>query len=200
MFGKDPMEGASPYLQQIPGMAQQYYNPSIMHAGQQPQNMGDYYQQMASNPGQFLSHAQQSYRPTPGYNQKYEEMIKAATNAANQGGNLGTQADQANRMQLANGLMGNDMQQWIQNLMQAQGMGINAQQNYGNQMMDTMGNYIGAQSGLGYNSIANSNNNWNQLAGAGMQTAGTALGGYLGGPGGAAFSNWLFGQPGAETL
>jgi hypothetical protein len=144
--GGNPADAAQGHFNQIPGMARQYLEP-YANAGQGGLNeaRGAYNQQhnlfrdlpdiygqefpqefgqMGRSPVDFLNRIQQSYRPSEGYNYKEKRMLQGARNSAAQGGFSGTQADQENQAGMIQGMLGQDMQEYLNNVLGIQGTGL----------------------------------------------------------------------------
>ena len=130
--------GASNYLNQIPGVAQRHYQPYASEYGPAQQESRDVYGRMldqysnpnvnfqnvsgeynkqAMDPKAFLNEMQQGYSPSEGYKFKENRMGSAMRNTAASGGFAGTQYDQEQQGQLIKDLLGEDMQQYLQNVM-----------------------------------------------------------------------------------
>ena len=192
-FGNNtnPTQGAMEYLNQIPGLAHQYGDSYIQQGQQAERGIPDLYNQMATDPGAYLRNAQSQYQISPGYNQKYEQMMRAATAAANQSGSLGTDFDQQHRAALTQGLLGDDMQQWMQNYLQAGQTGLGGAERYGsrgfnesNDQYNELVNNLHAQGGLAYQDAENKNNQFNQMMKTLFKLGGAGAGAYFGGEGG----------------
>ena len=122
--GPNPAGAAMPYLDQIPGAVQPYYQPFI-ESGRAAEGMANpIYERMASNPNAFIENLMQGYTPSRGYQFKQREMERAMRNAAGHGGFVGTPYDQQQQAELIQGLLGQDMQQFLSNLFGAQGAGL----------------------------------------------------------------------------
>jgi hypothetical protein len=154
---RNPADKAMPYLNQVPQVGQQYYNPYVQQGQQASQNVNQQYQQLTQDPQSFLNQIMAGYKPSTGYSQQSDEALRAANNSAAAAGNLGTSYDQQNRAKLVQSLMGNDMQQYLQNVLGIYGTGLQGQQNTANQgynasgqLADYLGNNLGAQAGLAY--------------------------------------------------
>lgn len=126
--GKNPAEAAMPYYDQIAGMEKGYYDPYIGYGKEAYKTMRDPLNQMTSDPSQFLESIMGNYSPSRGYQLKLDEMMKAAGNTAAAGGMRGSLSDITKEARLADYLMGEDMQQWLQNVLGIQGRGLEGQQ------------------------------------------------------------------------
>ncbi len=151
--GKDPSQAAMPYLDKAGGL----YG-------------------LGQDPAAFLDQLIGKYQPSQGFKMKEEDALRAAGNSAAAGGVRGTENDLKQSARISDMLMGEDMQQWLNNV-----MGIT-----GNQA-----NILNSQGGLAYQGQANKNKgNSDMLAGI-MKALGTAGGAAFGGPAGAAVGGSL---------
>jgi hypothetical protein len=162
--GPNPADAAMGYLNQIPGAVQPYYQPFI-ESGRQAEGMTNpIYEQMSRSPGAFIEQLMQGYTPSRGYRFKQGEMERAMRNTAAHGGFVGTPYNQQQQAELTQGLLSEDMQQFLQNLLGAQQMGLGGQErriNRGYEAStgygDILGSNLGAQAGLGYQGQAGQN-------------------------------------------
>jgi len=187
-------------LQQIPGIGKQHYDPFIQRGAQAQDMASDAYGKMLQNPASFVEQIMSSYKPSEGYNFKKKNTLNAARNSAASGGFSGTEYDQMQQSEMANGLLGQDMQQYLQNIFGVQGQGMAGQQHVGDMgynasssLADYLGNSLGAQAGLSFQQNQQKNQNKAGMMGglSGMLNQGIGLlgSGQLGGAG-------SFGGPG----
>jgi hypothetical protein len=136
---------ANQYLGQIPGVGERYLNPFIQQGPQAQQqaqdvygrmleqysspnvnyqNVPEEYNRMAGHPAEFLNNIMSSYSPSAGYQYKQNKMMGAARNSAASGGFAGTRYDQEQQAQLMKDLLSEDMQQYLNNVMEAKGAGL----------------------------------------------------------------------------
>jgi hypothetical protein len=147
----NPYNAAMPYLEQVPQVASQHLAPYANEPQQYtPGYMNDLYQnmyneylpyqrapenfyynefpkeynQMGSNPQAFLDKMQRGYTPSEGYQYKQRKMLDAMRNSAASGGFAGTRTDQEAQANTVRGLLGEDQQQYLQNLFGLQGAGL----------------------------------------------------------------------------
>lgn len=175
----NPANKAMPYFQQIPGIAHQTYDPYVQQGQEAGKIAQGQYSQMAQDPTAFINHLMEGYKPSEGYQYNQKEMMNAANNSAAAGGMVGTPQDQIGREKLTQGLLSQDMQQWLNNLMGAQGVGLQGEQNMyntGAQASGAMGsdimNAMGTQGSLAFQGQANQNQSRNDLLKAFMGGAG----------------------------
>ncbi len=204
--GPNPANAAMPYLNQVPALGRQYYEPYINEAQQASGIANPIYNQMAQNPnayigslGQqqnpvygeptqnptdFLNLIMRNYTPSEGYRFKERELTRAAQNSAAQGGFSGTRNAQLEQADIVRGLLGDDSQQFLQNVLNirglqggerqqhlqnasgVQGRGLQGQENRllrgyessGN-LADFLGSALGTQGSLAFQGQAQQNGN-----------------------------------------
>lgn len=190
--GKNPADAAMPYLNQIPGMEKGYYDPYIQHGNEAYNIMNPQFSQMGSDPAAFLEQLMGKYQPSRGYQLQRDEALKAAGNSAAAGGMRGSINDVSNEARISDMLQGQDMQQWLQNVLgiQSEGLkglghqfdtGFNATQG----LTGDLSNVLGTQAGLAFQGQANQNKSQSDALSGILQ----ALGGVAG-----------FGLPGGGTI
>lgn len=186
--GKGKYTGASPedHLQQASQMGRETFDPYIKRGfGAQEQASGQY-GKMAGNPMDFLNQIISGYKPSEGYKFKEKHALNAARNSAAAGGISGTYNDQLGQSELVNGLLDQDMQQWLQNVLGIQGAGLGGLENEAGRgfgasqsLAELLGNISGSRAGLAYNrqqgSQEDAGNIFGQLGGL-LGTAGDAAG------------------------
>lgn len=162
--GTNPANAAMPYMNQIPGIGRQYYEPFINEGQQAGQQLNPLYERMSQDPSQYINALMQNYSPSEGYQFKEQQMLRGAQNSAAAGGFAGTQNDQMGQADMIRGLLGGDMQQYLQNVLGVQGTGMQGMENRvgrgyesaGN-LAGYLGNALGAQGGLAYQGEAQRN-------------------------------------------
>ena len=82
------------------------------------------YGQMANDPTQFINNIMKQYTPSEGYKYKQNQLQSAVRNSAASGGFAGTRYDQGNQAELIKGLLGEDMQQYLSNILGTQAQGL----------------------------------------------------------------------------
>src|SRR6185503_14597382 len=200
---KNPHTEALPYLNAIPNFGREAYQPYI-NQGQQAFGQLPDYQQMAQNPTDFLNMLMGQYEPSVGYKRKHENLMKTLGSIGAQGGYAGTPLHQEQSGQLANSLLDEDMQRFLENVLGIQGFGTQGIENQVGRGYNAAGNladYLGAAHGqLGQSAFAGrasrnaANQAWmNNLFKAGAGAAGTAAGAYFGGHAGAAAASGAMG-------
>lgn len=194
IFGKDPRHEANKYLNQIPGMLNQTYQPYIQQGQGMDSELQQRYSQLANDPAAFYDQLMSKYQPSRAYEMKNQAQQNAAQNAAAAGGMRGTQANISESAQIADRLMGDDMREFYQNMLGLTSAGMQGQQGISDRGWQAaqgygqdMSNYYGQQGGLAYQNQRDKNQQRNQimqmLFGAGAFAAGlpTQGGGSVGG-------------------
>lgn len=170
--GKNPADAGMPYLDQIPGATQPYYQPYIDQGRQAGKNLTGQYDQMTQNPGEFYNNLGKGYKESPGYQFKLQQALQSANNASAAGGMAGSAQHQQFATQIGNDVANQDYQEYINHMMNIFGQGqqgqqkfqeqgFNASQGYGNIVGDT----LGRKAQLGYEGQASRNANQSGLFG-----------------------------------
>jgi|ERR1700753_2271163 len=194
--GKNPADAAMPYLNQIPPMAKQYFEPYIGYGKDAYGTMINPLNQMASDPAAFLESLMSQYEPSRAYQLRRDEALKAAGNTAAAGGVRGNINDIENEARIADSLLGEDMQTWLQNIFGLQGRGIEGLSHFFDTGYDAskslegeLSNALGTQGQLAFQGQANQNQSkadmFRGLLKALSTGGGAIAGGLSGGPAGA---------------
>lgn len=140
---QNPANAAQPYLNQIPGMLQQYFNPYIQAGQNAMGQLQGQYGNLTSNPtgvlnqisgnwqtpvgvsNQIQSNWQQptntmnqigsTYQSSPGYNFNVQQATSAANNAAAAGGMVGSPQEQQQLAHTVSGIADQDYNQYLGN-------------------------------------------------------------------------------------
>ena len=164
--GPNPANAAMPYLNQIPGIGRENYQPFINEGRQASGIANPVYNQMSQDPNEFLNSIMRNYNPSEGYRFKEREISRGLQNTAAQGGYAGTPNAQLQQGEMIRGLLGQDMQQFLQNILGVQNSGLQGQEQridrgYGasGDLADYLGNALGAQGALAFQGQAQQNQN-----------------------------------------
>jgi len=158
MFGKrNPARRAGRDLAQIQGYGREAYNPFIQQGQQANQYLSPLYQQQATNPFGQYNEIMNQYQPSAGYQYKQNKLQDFAHNTAASGGYLGTDYDVKERNEMISALLGEDMQQFLSNILGIQGAGqagLEGQANRGFQAAGGLADFLGTagsqQAGANY--------------------------------------------------
>lgn len=194
LFGSssDPSKGAMKYLDKIPGMATNMFNPYINAGMGQLPGLEDQYSKLMNDPDAILNMMGQGYQKSPGFDFAMQQALQGAGNAAAAGGMAGSPQHEQQNMQLATNLADQDYNTYISNAMNLYGKGLSGSQglyNTGfeasNQLADILANTYGSQANLKYAGAANKNaansGFWGGLMGLGGELGSAALMGSGGG-------------------
>lgn len=192
--GKNPMGEANKYLDQIPGVAHQGYDPYV-NAGQDASGKTkSQYEELINDPTGFINKLMEAYKTSDGYNFQKDELTKSYGNSAAAGGIAGTPLDQQNQAEGVQGLLSKDMQQFLQNALGVFNTGLSGEEGIANRgfdasgkLTDALGIGLNQQGGLAFNDAQQKNKNKSDL----WSMFGKALGG------GAGFA--VGGVPGAKV-
>jgi hypothetical protein len=181
--GKNPADAAMPYLDKIPGMAHQAYDPYISHGNEAYNTLNPEFTQMGKDPAAFLENIMKGYEPSKSYQLRLGESQKAAGNTAAAGGMRGSLNDITNESRIADSLLGDDMQQWLNNVLGIQKEGTTGLEHFfdtgfnaSKGLEGDLSNVFGTQAGLAFQGQANQNQSRSDLLSGLMK----ALGGVAG--------------------
>lgn len=190
--GKNPADAAMPYLNQIPGMEKGYYDPYINRGNEAANRLTPQFNQMTQDPAAFLENIMKGYQPSKSYQLREEEASRAAGNTAAAGGMRGSLNDIKSQARIADSLLGDDMQQWLQNVLGIEKEGQSGLTHFFDTGFDAtkgltgdLANVLGTQAGLSFQGQANQNQGRSDLLSGLVK----ALGGIAG-----------FGLPGGGTI
>jgi len=197
--GKNPADAAMPYYKQIAPMERQNYNPYIQRGNAAYDIFNPIYSSMASDPAAFLQKMMGGYTASKDYQLKRDEMNRAAGNTAAAGGMRGSLSDISNEARIDDYLMGQDMQNWLANVMKLQGAGLEGEQhlydtgfNATQGLTSDLANIFGTQGQLAFQGQRENNQSRNDWLEGIMKGIGT-VGGFempTGGQGGSIFGRF----------
>lgn len=195
--GKNPADAAMPYLNQIPGMEHEAYDPYIGYGKDAASILNPNFSSMSKDPAAFLENILKSYQPSKAYQLREEETSRAAGNTAAAGGMRGSLNDIKNQARIADSLLGEDMQQWLNNV-----LGIQKEGDTGlTHLFDTgfnatkgltgdLANVLGTQASLAFQGQANQNQSRSDLISGLLKALGGVAGFEL--PGGGTIGGNLY--------
>lgn len=184
IFGKpkDPSREAMGYINQIPQMAREQYEPFIKTGQEGVSSLQSGYGSMATDPAQYINALMQAYQPSKAYQFQRDEGLRAAGNTAAAGGYRGTEEDILNSQRLTSALLGQDMQNWLGNVLGAQGAGLSGLHNLYNTgfnaaqgLSGDVANAYGTQGSLAFQGAREHNQRQQDRLAALGQIAGNAL-------------------------
>ncbi len=183
--GKD---AANQYLNQIPGVVHEGYDPYVNEGRDASGKTKSTYEGLMNDPTGFLNKLMSQYQTSDAYNFQKGQLQKELGATAAAGGFAGSPLDQENRGSAIQGLLSKDMQQFLSNALglfntglQGEegiaGRGFSATQN----RTDALGNALNQQGGLAFNDVQQRNKNKQDLWSTFGKTLGTVAGGPIGG-------------------
>lgn len=195
----NPANQARKYIDQIPGQLYGIYDPYIDRGNAQYAGLNQQYTNMGQDPTGYLNKILQSYTPSKAYQLQRDEALRAAGNTAAAGGMRGSLDDIQKQARIADSLSGQDMQQWLNNVLGIQSTGLTGQQGFYNQgynaannLAGDLSNVLGTQGQLAFQGQAQQNQSYRDLMNAlfkhlatGASMAGSAMSGAGGGMSGA---------------
>ncbi|KTD29670.1 hypothetical protein [Legionella maceachernii] len=198
--GKSPMDAANQYLNQIPGVGHQGYDPYINAGMDASGRTKSKYEELMSDPTAFINKLMEGYKPSEGYQFQKDQLTKELSNTAAAGGVAGTPMDQLNQGEQIQGLLGKDMQQFLQNILGVFNTGLEGEEGIANRgydasknLTDLLGGALNQQGGLAFQDQQQKNKNKNDLWSMFGKALGAGAGGLLGGVPGAKIGAGIFG-------
>lgn len=181
--GKNPADAAMPYLNQIPGMEKSYLEPYINRGNEASNALTPQFNEMTKDPAAFLENIMKSYTPSRSYQLRLGESERAAGNSAAAGGMRGSLNDITNESRIADSLLGEDMQQWLKNVLGIQkegteGLGHESDTGFSAStgLTSDLSNVLGTQAGLAFQGQANQNQSRSDLLSGLIKAFGSVAG------------------------
>jgi len=195
----NPADAAMPYYNKIPGMEKENYNPYIQRGNSAYDRFNPIYNSMSSDPAGFLEQIMSKYAPSKSFQLKRDEMNKAAGNTAAAGGMRGSMDDISNEAHISDSLMGDDMQQWLKNVLGIQDTGLEGERHLydtgydaSKSLTSDLSNVYGTQGSLAFQGQANQNKSRSDMLSSLMKMGAGGAGFYFGGPAGATAASKFF--------
>ncbi len=183
----DPAKAANKYMDQIPGIGKESYNPFIESGKRAGGTLeAEYGKQL--NPTSFIDDIMKNYSMSKGAEYKKDQLSRGIGATAAAGGFAGTPEHQREYGEMSEGIMSDDMHQYLMDALGVYGSGIKGEQDiYGKgfdasgSLADYLGSVMGAQGGLAFQGVQQRNANnqalMNALIKAFSQGGGAAAGG-----------------------
>lgn len=175
-----PMNAAMPYLNQIPGVAHQGFDPYVNAGLDASGRTKDIYESLMTDPTAFINKLMEGYQPSEGYQFQKDQLTKELGNTAAMGGVAGTPMDQMNQGQGVQNLLSGDMQQFLQTVLGAFNTGLGGEENIATRgfdasknLTDMLGGSLNQKAGLAFNDQQQKNKNKGDM----WSMFGKALGG-----------------------
>ncbi len=124
----DPGKAAAPYLNQIPDVANKYLQP-YSQAGQEAiGQLNPQYESLLNDTGGKYNQLAGGFKESPGYQFRLQEGLRAANNMASGHGMAGTPMHERLRMETAQGLAGQDFENYLGHILGLYGQGLQGKQ------------------------------------------------------------------------
>lgn len=202
--GQSPMNNANQYLNQIPGVAHQGYDPYVNAGLDASGRTKSQYEDLMKDPTGFINKLMEGYKPSEGYQFQKEQLTKELGNTAAAGGVAGTPMDQMNQGEGVQKLLSGDMQQFLQNILGVFDTGLKGEEGIANRgydasgkLTDAIGGALNQQGGLAFQDAQQKNSNrndiWKMFGKALGAGAGFAAGGPLGALAGGGMGSSMYG-------
>lgn len=195
----NPADAAMPYYNKIPGMEHNAYDPYIQRGNAAYGKFNPILDKMTSDPAGFLQSIMGGYNTSKDFQLKNDAMTKAAGNSAAAGGQRGSLSDINNQAHITDSLMGDDMQNWLHNVLGIQDKGMQGEEGLYSSGFDAnrdltgdLSNIMGTQGSLAFQGQANQNKSHSDMMSALMKLAAGGAGAYFGGPAGAEAASKFF--------
>lgn len=179
----NPATSAMPYLNQIPGMAHEGYDPYIEQGKNADNRTSTEYENLLNDPAALINRIMQDYHTSEGYQFQKNQLNKEMSNTAAAGGIAGTPQDQINQAQGVQGLLSQDMEKFLTQALGLYGKGLEGEQGISNRgydatkgLTDILGNNLTSKAGLTFQGKTQENEN----QGGFLQMLTKALGGGIG--------------------
>jgi hypothetical protein len=196
----NPANSAMPYLNQIPQIGHEAYDPYIEQGNAAGQRTSDQYQRLLSDPTSLINALMKGYEPSQGYQFKKDILNKEMSNTAAAGGVAGTPMDQMNQAEGVNGLLSTDMEQFLAHALGLYGAGLEGEQGIANKgfesskgLADLLGNNATSKAGLAFQGKSQQNSNKSGLLAGLAKALGIGAGAVFGGVPGAIAVGSIFG-------
>lgn len=198
-----PMRAANQYLNQIPGIAHQGYDPYVNAGLDASGRTKQHYENMMDDPTGLINKIMEQYQTSQGYGFAKDQLLKEAGNTAAAGGIAGTPLDQLNQGELVQGLLSKDMQQFLMNALGRYDLGLAGEEGIAGRgfdasgrLTDALGGNLTQQAGLAFNDAQQKNKNKSDMWSMFGKALGAGAGFALGGPTGAGVGYKLGGGAG----
>lgn len=164
--GKNPAEAAQPWLNKIPGVGHEYYDPYVNQGREAGNKTQEEYMRLMNDPTALINEIMQKYHTSESYGQQRDILNKELGATAAAGGVAGTPLDQQNRGTAIQGLLSGDMQQFLSNALGLYNTGLTGEQGKENMgydaskgLADLLGQNYATSAGLQFQGQSQNNAN-----------------------------------------
>lgn len=166
----NPADAAMPYLDQIPGQINPYYQPYV-NSGQKALNttQGEF-GNLINNPGAKLNEIGQNFQQSPGFKFALQQALQGAGHAEAAGGMAGSPEHEFQNMQLGTNLGNQEYYNWLKPATELYGTGLSGTQdiahggmNASNNMAEQIAQILAQKGNLAYAGAQNKNTAQNSM-------------------------------------
>lgn len=159
LFGKDKsMSASNPYFEKSEAAMKQYMQPFVDYGWGFSPSLQSNYNNLVNDPAAMLEMFMSGYEPSKAYQMQQDRMGQAAANSAAAGGFRGAPLEQATQQEITQGLLSQDMQKYLSNVLGLYGTGLQGQQgmfntgfNASSGLSSDLANLYGSQGSMAYN-------------------------------------------------
>lgn len=173
---KNPADDAMPYLDKIPGMAEDTYNPYIKQGKQFDPQLMELFSSLMKDPNAFYDKLASGYEPSAAYQAQKKRLSGDIGATAAAGGYAGTPEHEQQIGDMSHELLTGDFDKYLQNVMNMFTQGVTGGQGYSDRgygaskdLMDILGQVLGTKAGLAFEGRSAKNANKNAMAQALLQ-------------------------------
>jgi len=155
--GNNPADAAMPYLNQILGQTNQYYQPWYEAGKNMIPGLSDQYNQLMNDPSKRLNDIGAGYKESPGFKFAMQQALQGSGHAAAAGGMAGSPQHEQQNMELAQNIASKDYNDYMKNALGLYGMGLSGGQTMsgqgqqsGQNLADMISQQLASQAGYAY--------------------------------------------------
>jgi hypothetical protein len=190
--GKNPADNARQFLQPIPGMGKEAYDPFIQQGREAFQSLKPQYEKLLNFPRESLEEDIAAYEPSSFYQEQLPYLLEAMSAQARGQGYSGTEYEQRRRADIAHQLLGADLGDYLNRVEGRRGLGMQGFETAtgrgfqgAGSLADFLGNAAGNRANLEFAGKAQQGMNKSQFMGDIAKAIAAAFGASAGaGPGG----------------
>lgn len=127
------------YINKIPGILEQYFNPWIQQG-----------QEFMQHPGENVNRIGQGFQQSPGFQFAMQQALQGGRHAAAAGGMAGTPQSEQQAMEMATQLANQEYGNWMDRALGVQKMGYAGGQQAGLGLGENIANVMGTKAQYGY--------------------------------------------------
>lgn len=185
LFGHTPASAAKPYVDQVGGVGHKYYDPYVTQGQDASNKTKGQYEGLIDDPKGFVDKMTEGYEPSKGYQFKKDILTKQMGSTAAAGGIAGTPVDQLQQGAAVQGLLSQDLQEYLDRVIGAYKTGLTGEEGVAGRgydaskgLADYLGNALNQQGNNAFQDQSQNNTNKAALIKAIMQAITGAAGAF----------------------